>query len=402
VVELALPGSDFHGGQNVYVRQLATRLAGSGCHVDVATRADTPDLPARQTIVAGAEVVRIQAGPRSPLPRDRFGSVLAAFSHGVDDLCAQGGGYDVVHSHYWFSGVTALGLAARYGLPVVHSHHSIGAVRRKNLSVAAGELFDERHRQESRIGREAAAVVANCPAEADDMRRLLGTPAETVHLVPPGVDTTVMRPAGQETARERLGLPPGVPLVLFVGRPEARKGCLDLVQAFAEVSAALPGARLVVVGGTADETRVVRDLAARLGLADRTDLRGSVPHDLTPLYYSAADVTAVPSHYEPFGLVAVESMACATPVVASRVGGLGWSVVDGRCGALVPAQEPASLARALLHVLTTGRDHYRRSCLEQVARHFTADLWGRGILDVYRAVSSPVPARPAVGPRPRP
>ncbi|QNP68868.1 glycosyltransferase [Streptomyces roseirectus] len=392
---LALPGSNFHGGQNVYVRQLATRLAASGCHVDVATRADAPDFPAWQPIAEGAQVVRVEAGPRAPMPRDRFGSVLDAFSRGVDDLCEQRGGYDVVHSHYWFSGVAALGLAARHGLPVVHSHHSIGAVRRQSLDThqpvtTSPELFDERHQQECRIGREAAAVVANCPAEAADMQHLLGTPAEAVHLVPPGVDTAVLRPFDQTAARERLGLPLGVPLVLFVGRLEARKGCLDLVKAFARVSVVLPHARLVVVGGTAHETQVVRDLAAQLGFGDRTEFRGSVSHELTPLYYSAADVTAVPSHYEPFGLVAIESMACATPVVATRVGGLAWSVVDGRCGALVPAREPISLACGLLDVLTAGRDRYRRSCLDQVAQHFTVDLWSRGILDVYRAVSSPV------------
>ncbi|MEU3609797.1 glycosyltransferase [Streptomyces sp. NPDC035033] len=146
-----------------------------------------------------------------------------------------------------------------------------------------------------------------------------------------------------------------------------------------------PDARLLVGGGSAAESAPLLALAERCGITDHVHLHDSVPHDETALYYSAADVTAVPSHYVPFGLVAVESMACGTPVVATRVGGLAWTVGDERLGSLVPPHDPDALAHALLTVLDRGREHYRAACLEQVAARFTAGLWTSGILTTYRS-----------------
>ncbi|WP_338681690.1 glycosyltransferase [Streptomyces acidiscabies] len=381
---LAAPGTGFQGGQNVYVRSLAASLGALGHEVDVATRWASPRLPARERIGAGARVVRLSAGAREPLHRDRFGEVLEEFSDEVDRLFRQGGGYDVVHSHYWYSGRVALDLARRHRTPVVHTHHSLGAVRRAALDRACPPLREE---SERRIGERADAVVVGCPSEADDLRRLLGTPGERMRLVPPGVDTSVLRPLDRALARRAVGLPADVPVVLFLGRLEPRKGWEELVHAFSRVCRERPTAVLLVVGGcSAAETDPLVRLAGRYGILANLRLCGSVPHDETALYYSCADVTAVPSHYEPFGLVAVESMACGTPVVATRVGGLSWTVADERVGALVPPRDPMSLADALLSVLDRGRDHFHEACLERVTAHFTSATWLNGIREVYRSV----------------
>ncbi|MGW0831907.1 glycosyltransferase [Streptomyces prunicolor] len=390
---LAQPGTSFRGGQNVYVRDLAARLDSAGCEVDVVTRRESAELPERQTIAGSARVVRITAGPPGPLPRDRFGEVLDEFTRGVDLLYRERGGYDIVHSHYWYSGEAALTLAERHEVPVVHTHHSLGAVRREalggRLPRAGHELFAVRHEAESRIGQQAAAVVVHCPSEADDARRLCGTPRERLRLVPPGVDTTVLRPVEQAEARAAIGVPVDVPVMLFLGRLERRKGWEEAVEAFAVVRRHRPQARLLVVGGDdAGETRPLLALAAQHGLVDSIDLRGSVPHDATALHYSAADVTVTPSHYEPFGLVAVESMACGTPVAATRVGGLAWTVGDERVGTLTPARDSTALAAAVLTLLDKGRAHFSQACVDRVAERFTAPAWASGVREVYRSVAA--------------
>lgn len=395
----SLPGRNFQGGQNVYVRRLATSLAASGCDVDVATRWSSPDLPERQPIAPGASVIRIRAGDRAPLSRDRFGEVLDEFTVGVGGLVQNADGYDVIHSHYWYSGQAALRISREYGVALVHTHHSVGIVRRaalkdKTATIGSG-LFAERHRAETEIGQHADALVVSCPAEAADAEHLLSTPRDRVHLVPPGIDIGAFRPEPRLAARAALGLPPDVPVVLFIGRLEARKGCHDLITAFALVHERFPAARLLVVGGVpgdADASMLVA-LTERLGLRDNVHFHGSVPHEQTTRYYSAADVTAVPSHYEPFGLVAIESMACGTPVVATRVGGLSWTVEDQRTGALVPVIDPPGLAAAVVRVLLTGPDRYRRACLDRVATQFTTDSWTSSIREIYHGVAAPDNAR---------
>ncbi|MFJ8436985.1 glycosyltransferase [Kitasatospora sp. NPDC094019] len=394
---MATPGGEFCGGQNVYVRELARRLAGSGCTVDVVTRWADGRLAREEAIAPGARTVRVPAGPVGPLPRERFGEVLDEFCEGVVELHREAGGYDVVHSHYWYSAAVALRLGDRHPVPLVHTHHSLGAVRRAAIGPGAadqtGEHFAARHRIERRIGLRAAAVVASSPGELTDLQRLFGTPRRTLHLVPPGVDTAVLVPRDRNLARAELGLPADAPVVLFVGRLEARKGWEDLVPAFALVRQAVPAAVLVVVGGEAPGRRTGPGPLAALienhGLTEGVDLRGPVPHAATARYYSAADVTAVPSHYEPFGLVAVESMACGTPVVATRVGGLRWSVADPRVGVLVPPRNPAALAAALIEVLTSAPAARRQACLDHASSVYGAQRWTDGIRSIYRRVTAP-------------
>ncbi|MEV6948935.1 glycosyltransferase [Streptomyces sp. NPDC051172] len=392
---LALPGSDFQGGQNVYVRTLAESLARSGCTVDVVTRWESADLPEREAITDGAMVIRIRAGALAPIARYSFGEVLSQFHDGVDSVFRAARRYDVVHSHYWYAGQSALRLAASHNVPVVHTHHSMAMVRYGGGADPAGDrdrkLVETRLRAEEEVSRQADAVIVSCPAEARDVASA-GACRERIRLVPPGVDTTVLRPRPQDEARAALGIPPGIPLIVFAGRLEARKGVEDLIHAFALVRDELPAARLLVVGGGSawngsDEIAPVAALAERLGIRGSIRFEGSVPHSEISRYYSAADVTAVPSHYEPFGLVAIESMACGTPVVATRVGGLASTVGEESVGTLVSVRDPGQLASALLQVLERGRRQFHKACLDRVATQFTVTEWTAGVRRVYESVA---------------
>jgi D-inositol-3-phosphate glycosyltransferase len=392
---LASPGRGHRGGQNVYVRALAAGLGARGHSVDVATRAEDSRLPAEQPIAAGARVVRVPAGDIGPLPRDRFGEVLDEFSGGVDGLWRAVAGYDLVHSHYWYSGLAGLRLARTYGVPLVHSHMSIGAVRRAAVgrddpSPAQGGLFAARHEAETTLGQESDAITAYCPSDAALQRELLDTPAHLVHVAPPGVDTAAFRPLDRALTRQHIGVPGGVPVVLFVGRLENRKGLADLAAALPKVRDTYPDVRLLVVGGSPDpaDPESAGEVLRRHGVADCADMRGSVANDELVTYYSAADVTVVPSRYEPYGLVAVESLACGTPVVAARVGCLKWLIPDGEVGRIVPPQAPDALAAAIVGVLHSGPGTYRAACRRRVIERFTADQWITAIRRTYTAVLS--------------
>jgi len=392
---LASPGQGHHGGQNVYVRALAAGLAARGDSVDVATRAEDPRFPARQLITDGARVVRVPAGGIGPLPRDRFGDVLDEFSDGIERLWREAGGYDLVHSHYWYSGLTGLRLARTHGVPLVHSHMSIGAVRRAaagrdSLDPAQRQLFAARHEAESMLGQESDAITAYCPSDAAAQQRLLGTPAHLVHIAPPGVNTTAFLPLDRAQARQHISVPSQVPVVLFVGRLENRKGLADLAAALPRVRDAYPRVRLLVVGGSRDQhdPESAGKLLRRHGIAGSADMRGSVANDEVPAYYSAADVTVVPSRYEPYGLVAVESLACGTPVVAARVGCLIWLIADDTVGRTVPPHSPGALAAAIVGVLGSGPGTYRAACRRHVIERFTAGQWITAIRRIYAAAQS--------------
>jgi D-inositol-3-phosphate glycosyltransferase len=338
-------------------------------------------------------VVRLRAGVIGPLPRDRFAEVLDEFVAGLDRLWLAVGGYDLVHSHYWYSGLAALHLARANGVPLVHSHMSIGAVRRaalarEALDPAQRELFAERHRAETRLGWEADAVTAYCPADAAVQHRLLGTPPERVHIASPGVDSAALRPVDRVLARDRLGVPREVPVVLYVGRVEARKGLAELAAALPGVREAYPRTRLIVVGGSGDpadpEWAAACAVLRRHGASE--DMRGSVASHELASYYSAADVTVVPSHYEPYGLVAVESLACGTPVVAARVGCLEWLIADDAVGRTVPPRAPDALAGAIMEIVRSGRGTYTAACRRRALERFTAEQWITAIRRTYLAV----------------
>lgn len=351
---LLQPGVGDAGGMNVYVDQLARSMAESGVAVEVFTRRDDPDLPNRVTVVPGYTVHHIEAGPARRLSTGRLAPHVRRFARGALDVLATLPPVDVVHTHYWLSGWAGLLVKKHLRVPMANSFHTLGRV--KNLNKRHDDPPETllRIAAEQEVIAESDCVVASTPLEADDLLAHYGASPEALCVSPPGVDHARFYPGPRGEARRRLSLPPG-PLIAFVGRVQALKGIDVALEAFERVAVELPDAALVVVGGPSGvhgvrEMRSIKARAARIN--GEVLFSDALPHRTLADVYRAADVLHVPSRSESFGLVAVEAQACGTPVVASRVGGLIFSVDDGSSGTLVEGWDPAGHAAALLEILT--------------------------------------------------
>ncbi|MGW0472150.1 glycosyltransferase [Streptomyces coeruleorubidus] len=341
----ALGGVDA-GGQNVHVACLAGALADRGHRVTVYTRRDAPDLPCRVELRDGVEVHHVPAGPAEPLPKDELLPYMGEFGR----YLARGWrtrAPDLVHSHYWMSGLAALRATRAHGLPLLHTYHALGTVKRRHQR-HADTSPPERIPGEIEIGLGCDRVVATCRDEAAELTRM-GIPPHKIGIVPCGVDPDRFSPKGPAAPRG-----PYPHRLLQLGRLVPRKGAAVAVAALAR----LPGTELVVVGGPpADrldddpEVRRLRGIARDAGVADRVRFTGAVPSEQVPPLLRSADVVVCPADYEPFGIVPLEAMACGVPVVASAVGGQLDTVADPGTGRLVPPRDPEALARAVAGLL---------------------------------------------------
>lgn len=343
---LAPLGGRDAGGMNVYVLDLCRWLGRLGYEVDVFTRLDG-DLPAVAPLGPNARLVRLPAGPPAPLPKDAVAQHAAEFVREALAFAArEGRPYDLVHSHYWQSARAGMALARGWRVPHVVMFHTLGVVKNR---ARLGEAEPRRRITAERLAaRRADAIVTASRHERDLLVRDYGADGGRVVTIPCGIDLEVFAPRNRAEARARFGLPEAVPLLVWVGRLEPLKGVEILIDAFAQVERR--DALLWLVGGDEEALAYRQSLEAQarsLGLHGRIRFLGPMPHDELPWLYSAADVCVVPSYYESFGLVAVEAMACATPVVASRVGGLAETVVDGVTGYLIPWRCPEPFAEKL-------------------------------------------------------
>lgn len=377
---LEQPGTGDSGGMNVAVLSLARRLARRGIRVEVFTRAAGDDLPAAVRVEPGLRVHHVDAGTAG-LSKDDLASHLCAFFLGMATHPALEG-LDVLHGHYWMSGWVGRRLRARYGIPLVQTFHTLGRV--KNLTLAAGDQPEPalRLQGEARIAAEADLVLANTHEEARLLRQLYGVQPGRVRVVPPGVDLDVFNPSiDRHAARQALG---GGRVVLFAGRLQPLKAPDLAVRALAALRGLLPEdglpTRLVVVGGPSGHGQDVAGpealhrLAAELGVAGDVAVLAPRPqHELAALY-SAADAVILPSHTESFGLVALEALACGTPVVAAPVGGLPLLLAGGG-GTLVAERSPEAYAAALLPYLTDAR--YRGRAAQAARAAATGFGWDR-------------------------
>ncbi len=363
---LAALGGKETGGMNVYVREVSRELGRRGYSIDVFTRSQSGDIAhvADADLGPSVRVIHVVSGPEAPCSKAETWRHLPAFVDGVRAFAAaHGATYDLYHSHYWMSGWVARRLVARRPAPVIQMFHTLGA--KKDMARGDGAALEPGPRRE--VERElmgfADALVASTPADRQDMVSLYGADPAKIHVVPPGVDLGLFRPIDPGVARAALGQDPDHRMILFVGRMDPIKGLDTLLKAMAIVVRHDPrwrdNACLCLVGGDrldrpdrveGELARIAR-LRTELGLDDVVTFLGPQAQTALPSYYSAAQVVVVPSRYETFGLVALEAMACGTPVIASNVGGLTSLVKDGRTGYLVPDGDPEAMAARLIPLL---------------------------------------------------
>src|SRR6266545_2726697 len=394
------PGTGDSGGMNVYIREVAERLAAQGVQVDVFTRCAGRGGPQVQEVVPGTRVIEVQAGPCSPVSKEDLPHLVPAFLSGiVDRQRHEGLLYDVLHSHYWLSGWVGRNAKEVWGVPLVASFHTLGKV--KNHSLATGEGPEPRARLagEERVIERADRILAPTPAEAAHLVGLYGADPDRIRIVPAGVDHSVFFPRVREEARRRLHLT-GVRLALFVGRLQPHKGPDIAIRALGEAVSRDPVRTrdlvLAVVGGPSggptagDEVARLMDLAGALGVGARVVFFPPQPQHRLADFYAAADAVLVPSRSESFGLVALEAQACGTPVIAADTGGVRFVVRDGVTGFLVPGHDPGDYAERLLTVLHDRVGARRMSDAAVVhALRYSWDATAADVLDVYRELIGP-------------
>jgi D-inositol-3-phosphate glycosyltransferase len=392
---LEQPGGGDAGGLNVYVVETARRLADAGVQVEIFTRATAGSQPPLVEMHPGVQVRHVIAGPFEGLGKNDLPAQLCAFSAAVlrAEATQEPGWYEVIHSHYWLSGQVGWLARDRWRVPLVHSAHTLAKV--KNAALADGEQPEPLSRivGEEQVVAEADRLVAPTAAEAEQLVDLYDADPARVVTVPPGVDLGTFSPASQAIARERLGIAKDAALILFVGRLQPLKAPDVLIRAAAQIRRMRPELagrlQVAIVGaasgsGSGSYLDGLRALATSLGIHDRVTFVPPVARAQLADYYRAADLTVVPSYNESFGLVALESQACGTPVVATEVGGLTTSVADGVSGALVAGHSAQDWGRVIADLL---EDTGRRTLLAKGARahaeQFSWDRTTRELIAVY-------------------
>ncbi len=351
-------GQEEAGGQNVYVRQVGLALEALGWSVDMFTRRISGDQLAVVQHAPNCRTIRLTAGPIKFISRDQVFDYLPEFVRQFQAFQQQEGFvYPLVHTNYWLSSWVGMELQKLQPIKLVHTYHSLAAIKYSTISelpeIAATRLATEKACLET-VDR----VVATSPQEAEHMRSLVSTQG-IIEVIPCGTDIKRLGAIERDAARQQLNIPIDAKVVLYVGRFDPRKGIETLVRAIADSSLQSEGdLQLIIAGGyrvgasDGAECERIQDIVQELGLETITNFPGRLSEEELPVYYAAANVCVVPSHYEPFGLVAIEAMACRTPVVASDVGGLQFTVVPEVTGLLVPPQDEAAFSQAIDRILS--------------------------------------------------
>ncbi|MDP9326325.1 MAG: glycosyltransferase [Candidatus Dormibacteraeota bacterium] len=358
-------GGAENGGMSIYVREVTARLAKRGVPAVIFTRKEDSGALAHVDLPDSCHLVHVAAGPEAPISKNALFYHMPDFYRGVAAWARDNEmNFRLVHSHYWISGWAGRRLSGLWGVPWLHMAHTLARVKDRDRPVGAVQEPDQRVAVELENVRSCNRLVAPTQVEVEDLAYLYGAERDCISVVPPGVDTDVFREVDPGDLRARIGIHPDEKVILFTGRLERLKGVDTLVHALADILArrSATDVRLLVLGedsgnGLAEaaayggERGRLTALAEELGVADQVTFAGKVPHHLLPRYYSLADVTALPSHSESFGLVAIESQACRTPVVASRVGGLRQLVIDGISGITIAGHDAAVYADALTRII---------------------------------------------------
>lgn len=396
---LATLGGKDTGGMNVYVRDLTRQLGRMGIHVDVFTRSQDEHVPhILHDLGYGNRVVHVPAGPEVPLPKEELLTFIHEFVEGIKDFAYHKGiQYDLIHSHYWMSGLAAKELKNTWNVPVVHMFHTLGLMKQRVARNPEEAEGDYRIKGEMEVLRLADCVVAATPAELAQLQWLYQADTRKIVVIPPGVDVSHFYPIPDDEAKEFIGIPPCEKMLLFVGRIEPLKGIDTLMKALAIMRQSGLFVCLTVIGGapvsgleTLDtEMGRLQTLREQIGLNGLVAFLGQRGQDTLPYYYSAAEAVVVPSHYESFGMVALEAMACGTPVVASQVGGLAFLVQDGVTGYTVPVDDPQAMADRLSTLLTDVDLHRKMSeNAVKMAYEYRWENIADRILQLYRNLTN--------------
>jgi D-inositol-3-phosphate glycosyltransferase len=404
---LATLGGKETGGMNVYVRDLSRQLGRQGIKVDVFTRQQNPDLPrVSHRLGTNCRVIHLPAGPIRPYDKNKVYDHLSQFVEGIERFARREGlCYHLLHSHYWLSGAAALTLRERWGTPVIHMAHTLGHMKNSVAQRDSDMETDRRIDVETEIVQRADWLVAATLLERAQLTWLYGADPQKIQVIPCGVDTDLFQPIPPAEARAELGLPQSQKMVLFVGRIEPLKGIDTLLRAMALLVRQFPQWQervcVSIVGGSPGENseavnaemKRLKRLRTELGIGDLVVFLGAQDQDTLNVYYSAAEVVVMPSHYESFGMVALEAMACGTPVIASKVGGLAFTVQHGVTGFHVPDRNPEALAEKIGRVLCDPA--LQRQLGAQAARWAQRYSWptvARQIVNLYDRSLARAPA----------
>jgi D-inositol-3-phosphate glycosyltransferase len=361
---LAILGGKDTGGMNVYVRELTRQLGRIGVHVDVFTRSQDEHVPhVLHDLGFGNRVVHVPAGPEVPLPKVELTTHIDQFVDGIREFAASKGlVYDLIHSHYWMSGLAAETLKVDWQVPVIQMFHTLGVMKQR--VARSGEEVEGEYRLngERQVLRMADRIVAATQAELAQLQWLYQADTRKIVVIPPGVDLSRFYPIPVDEAKEAIGVDTCNRMLLFVGRIEPLKGIDTLIQAIAimrQNGSLDEDVCLALIGGETDvspqnasqEMARLQEMRQKYELGSFVTFLGQRGQETLPYYYSAAEAVVVPSIYESFGMVALEAMACGTPVVASEVGGLAFLVQDQQTGFTVPFDDPQALADKLAVLL---------------------------------------------------
>ncbi len=370
------------GGQNVYVANIARNLARLGYQVDIFTRRDSASLPEIYNWTDGIRVIHVPAGPAEYVRKEELLGHMEAFSeYMIAFIRRQGKPYDLIHANFWMSGLVALNVKAALGIPFVVTFHALGHVRRQYQGKDDG-FPDQRFEGEQRIVQDADGIVAECPQDRDDLLMFYSADRARIREIPCGFDPHEVWPINKRAAAREIGLSGDEWTVLQLGRMVPRKGVDTAIRGFAEMVRKLSvPARMLVVGGESrqpepavtPEIGRLKKIAEEEGVLDRVVFIGRRSRDELKYYYSAADVFISTPWYEPFGITPVESMACGTPVIGARVGGIKHTVADGETGYLVPPRDPHAIAEKLIELYQDPgkQERFRQQAIRRVNDLFT-------------------------------
>ena len=403
---LATLGGKDTGGMNVYVRDLTRELGRLGVHVDVFTRSQDEHVPhVLHDLGFGNRVVHVPAGPEIPCPKRELAGYVPQFVEGIKQFTKEKNiHYDIIHSHYWMSGLAAEALSNAWGgTPIVQMFHTLGEMKNRVAQSEAEREGAYRLEGERQVMERVNRVIAATPAEQAQLEWLYKADMRKVTVVPPGVDLGHFYPIPLDEARQFIGLAPDARMILFVGRIEPLKGLDTLIKAVAclRVHDLSEPVHLAVIGGDPDaapeemsaEMARIQKMCDDLTVGKMVAFLGKRSQDTLPYYYSAAEVVVMPSHYESFGMVALEAMACGTPVIASQVGGLAYLVQDGVTGYHVPDGDDGILCEKLSALLgdPSLRQRLGRNAAEY-AQNYAWDKIATQIVGVYTdVINSTVP-----------